>query len=339
MNNSGGWTDTEAGKALESRMNDEQVVNAMNRILDRLDVIESSLNTLHDAPGMISMVTDMTDAAVRSASDRGVDVDERLRAALTIAEKLTAPSMVEKIDTFIAAIDQAPGMVSMVADIADSTVRSASEKGVDIDERLRAALAIAEKLTAPSMVKKINTLVDAADQTSGMVSMTVDIIDDTVRTAANKGVDINERLNSALVLAEKLTAPQVVEQINGMLDMMNQSSGLIAMAADSFDGIMQAAIDKGVDPQEFMTQLFAVTTKLAQLMSTEEMKEIVNGGIFDVGTLKILGAASAALVESNEAPSKKVGLFGMVREMKNADMQKALGFLTTFGRLFGKKLG
>lgn len=339
MNNSGGWTDTEAGKALESRLNEEQVVSAMNRILDRLDVIESSLNTLHDAPGMISMVTDMTDAAVRSASDRGLDIDERLRSALAIAEKLTAPVMVEKIDNLIAAIDQAPSTISMVADIADSTVRSASDRGVDIDERLRSALTIAEKLTAPSMVEKINALVDAADQTSGMVSMTVDIIDDTVKTAAEKGVDINERLESALVLAEKLTAPQVVTQINGMLDMLNQSSGVIAMAADSFDGIMQAAIERGVDPQEFMTQLFSVTTKLAQLMSTDEMKEIVDGGIFDVGTLKIIGAASAALVESNEAPTKKVGLFGMMREMKNTDMQKALGFLTTFGRLFGKKLG
>ncbi len=339
MNNSGGWTDTKAGKALETRLNDEQVVGAMNRILDRLDVIESSLNSLHDAPGMISMVADMADDAVRTAAKKGIDIDERLRAALAIADKLTAPSMVEKIDAFISAVDQAPGMISMVADIADSTVRSASEKGVDIDERLRAALAIAEKLTAPSMVEKINALVDAADQTSGMVSMTVDIIDDTVKTAAEKGVDINERLGAALVLAEKLTAPQVVEQINGMLEMMNQSSGLIAMAADSFDGIMQAAIDKGVDPQEFMTQLFAVTTKLAQLISTDEMKEIVDGGIFDVGTLKIMGAASAALVESNQAPAKKVGLFGMVREMKNADMQRALGFLTTFGRLFGKKLG
>ena len=281
MNNSGGWTDTKAGKALESRLNDEQVVNTMNRILDRLDVIESSLNALHQAPGMISMVTDMTDEAVRTASARGVDIDERLRSAL----------------------------------------------------------AIAEKLTAPSMVKKINALVDAADQTSGMVSMTVDIIDDTVKTAAENGVDINERLGSALVLAEKLTEPHVVGQINNMLDMMSQSSGLVAMAADSFDGIMQVAIDKGVDPQEFITQLFGVTTKLAHLLSTDEMKEIIEGGIFDVGTLKVIGAASSALVESNDAPAKKVGLFGMMREMKNPDMQKALGFLTTFARLFGKKIG
>ena len=281
MNNSGGWTDTKAGKALESRLNDEQVVNAMNRILDRLDVIESSLNALHNAPGMISMVADMTDDAVRSASERGLDIDERLRSAL----------------------------------------------------------AIAEKLTAPSMVKKINAVVDAADQASGMVSMTVDIIDDTVKTAAEKGVDINERLSSALVLAEKLTAPHVVEQINNMLDMLNQSSGLIAMATDSFDNIMQVAIDKGVDPQEFVSQLFGVTTKLAHLLTTEEMKELIDGGIFDVGTLKVIGAASAALVESNEAPPKKVGLFGVMREMKNPDMQKALGFLTTFARLFGKKLG
>ncbi len=331
--------DTQAGKALEARLNDERVVNAMNRILDRLDVIESSLEKIHEAPGMISMVADITDDAVRTASNNGVDIDERLRSALSIAEKLTAPSMVEKIDHFITALDQAPGMVSMVADITDDLVRTQAAHGVDIDERLRGALALAEKLTAPEMVTKINGLIAAAEQSSGMVSMAVDIIDDTVKTAGENGVDINERLQSAVILAEKLTAPKVVEQLNNMLGMLDQSSGLVAMAADSFDGVMQVAIDKGIDPQEFAKQMFGVTTKLAQMMSTQEMQELLEGGMFDVQTLKIMGAASSALVESNQLPRKKVGLFGMMREMKNSDMQRAIGFLTTFGRLFGKKLG
>ncbi|HHB79743.1 MAG TPA: DUF1641 domain-containing protein [Saprospiraceae bacterium] len=331
--------DTQAGKALEARLNDERVVNAMNRILDRLDVIESSLEKIHEAPGMISMVTDMADDAVRTASDKGVDFDERLRAALAIAEKLTAPEMVDKIDHFIASVDQAPSMVSMVTDMADDLVRSNAERGVDIDERLRVALSMAEKLTEPAMVERIDALISMTDQAPGMVSMAVDIVDDSVRTAAENGVDINERLSSALVLAEKLTSPHVVEQLNSMLAMMDQSSGIVAMAADSFDGIMQTAIDNGIDPQEFAKQLFGVTTKLAQMLSTKEMQELLDGGMFDVQTLKIMGAASAALVESNQAPRKKVGLFGMMREMKNSDMQKAIGFLTTFGRLFGKKLG
>ncbi len=331
--------DTQAGKALEARLNDEHVVQAMNRILDRLDVIESSLQKIHEAPGMISMVADMADDAVRTASDKGIDIDERLRSALAMAEKLTAPEMVDKIDHFIAAVDQAPGMVSMVADITDDLVRTNADRGVDIDERLRVALHIAEKLTDPAMVERIDALIAATDQAPGMVSMAVDIVDDTVRTAAENGVDINERLSSALVLAEKLTAPHVVEQLNGMLELMNQSSGIIAMAADSFDGIMQTAIDNGIDPQVFATQMFGVTTKLAQMLSTKEMQELLEGGMFDVETLKIMGAASSALVESNQMPRKKVGLFGMMREMKNSDMQRALGFLTTFGRLFGKKLG
>ncbi len=331
--------DTQAGKALEARLNDERVVNAMNRILDRLDVIESSLEKIHEAPGMISMVTDMADDAVRTASKNGVDIDERLRSALSIAEKLTAPSMVEKIDHLISALDQAPGMVSMVADITDDLARTQAANGIDIDERLRGALSLAEKLTAPAMVNQINGLIAAAEQGTGMVSMAVDILDDTVKTAGENGVDINERLQSALILAEKLTAPKVVEQLNGMLSMMDQSTGLVAMAADSFDGVMQIAIDKGIDPQEFAKQMFGVTTKLAQMMSTQEMQELLEGGMFDVQTLKIMGAASSALVESNQLPRKKVGLFGMMREMKNSDMQRAMGFLTTFGRLFGKKLG
>ena len=331
--------DTQAGKALEARLNDDRVVSAMNRILDRLDTIESSLDKIHEAPGMISMVADMADDAVQSASNNGIDIDERLRSALSIAEKLTSPSMVEKIDHLISALDQAPGMVSMVADITDDLARTQSANGIDIDERLRSALSLAEKLTAPAMVTQINGLISVAEQGSGMVSMAVDILDDTVKSAGENGVDINERLSSALVLAEKLTAPKVVQQLNGMLSMMDQSAGLVAMATDSFDGIMQSAIEKGIDPQEFAKQMFSVTTKLAEMMSTKEMAELLDGGIFDVQTLKIMGAASSALVESNQLPRKKVGLFGMMREMKNSDMQRALGFLTTFGRLFGKKLG
>lgn len=331
--------DTQAGKALEARLNDERVVNAMNRILDRLDVIESSLDKIHEAPGMVSMVADMADDAVRTASEKGIDFDERMRAALAIAEKLTAPDMVNKIDQLISAVDQAPSIVSMVADMADDVVRTQSERGVDIDERLRTALTLAEKLTEPAMVDRINGLVAVAEQGPGMISMAVDIMDDTVKTAGEHGIDINERLQSALILAERLTAPKVVEQLNGMLSMMDQSSGLVAMAADSFDSIMQAAIENGIDPQEFATQMFGVTNKLAQMMSTKEMQELLEGGMFDVQTLKIMGAASSALVESNQLPRKKVGMFGMLREMKNSDMQRALGFLTTFGRLFGKKLG
>ncbi len=333
------WKNTKAGKELESRLNDEKIINKMNRILDRLDVIESSLNTIHDASGMVSMTVDMVDDTARTAAKKGIDIDERLRSALAIAEKLTAPSMVDKIDSLISSIDQAPGMISMIADMTDDMARSYADRGVDIDERLRSALALAEKLTAPSMVNKINSLVAATEQSAGMISMTVDIVDDKVKTAAENGVDINERLNSALVLAEKLTAPKVVEQLNGMLGMMDQSSGLVAMAADSFDGIMQTAVDNGIDPQVFLGQLFAVTTKFAEMMSTPEMKEMLEGGMFDVNTIKILSASSSALAEAQNSPTKKVGLFGMMREMRNSDMQKALGFLTNFGRLFGQKIG
>ncbi len=339
MENSESWKNTKAGKALETRLNDEHVVHAMNRILDRLDAIENTLNTLHEAPGMVCMVADMADDTINTLSSNGIDIDERLKAALQIAEKLTAPEMVQKIDSFISAMNHAPGSISMAVDIVDDIAKTSSNNGINIDERLRGALEIAEKLTAPEMVANINNLVEFSKQAPSTISMVVDIADDAVSTASKRGVDVNERLQSALVLAEKLTAPKVVEQLTGMLSMMDQSSGLIAMAADSFDSIMQTAIDKGIDPQEFAGQIFGVTTKLASLMSTDEMKQILESGIFDVQTLKIMGAASEALVESNQAPSKKVGMFGMLREMKDSDMQRALGFLTTFGRLFGKKLG
>ena len=56
---------------------------------------------MQTGPGMVAMVTDMADEAYREADASGISIDERLSNALQLAEKLTAPTMIKKLDGFL----------------------------------------------------------------------------------------------------------------------------------------------------------------------------------------------------------------------------------------------
>ena len=110
-------------------MNDPQTAAALTRLLDRIDTLEQTVNTLarllEQGPGLVSIAADSVDDAFRQATAAGVDVDARLRAALQMAEKLTAPDMVQaKLDRLFTLVDQAPGLVSMATDTVDDAFQS-----------------------------------------------------------------------------------------------------------------------------------------------------------------------------------------------------------------------
>ena len=61
-------------------------------------------------------------------------------------------------DRLLTLVDQAPGLVSMATDTVDDAFPGRCRGRVDVDARLRAALQIAEKLTAPDMMERLNRL-------------------------------------------------------------------------------------------------------------------------------------------------------------------------------------
>ena len=248
------WTDSKEGKLLQERLASEKTLKAINHLLDRIDTLEQTVDRLttviEQGPGLLSMTADIADETYKKAAQKGINLEQRLGAALEIAEKLTAPAMVSQLNSVLEIANQAPGLVSMVADMADDAVKQAANKGVNIEERLGAALEIAEKLTAPAMVSQLNSVLEIANQAPGLVSMVADMADDAVKQAANKGVNIEERLGAALEIAEKLTAPAMVSQLNSVLEVANQAPGLVSMVADMADDAVKQAANKGVNIEE-----------------------------------------------------------------------------------------
>lgn len=129
------WEDTPAGRQVQSRLSEERTLLAIDRLLTRLDTVEEAVKgleqTMHQAPGMIAMMTDMADEAYRKADANGISIEARLNNALVMAEKLTRPEMVTKLNDLIAITDQLPGIVAMTVDTVDEGLRKAREKGLE----------------------------------------------------------------------------------------------------------------------------------------------------------------------------------------------------------------
>ncbi|MGB0388888.1 MAG: DUF1641 domain-containing protein, partial [Ardenticatenaceae bacterium] len=300
--------------------------------------------------------------------ESGIDLEGRLKAGLAMADKLTAPKTVavldklldrvDQVEQLVEMADQAPGMISMVADTADEAYRQAAESGIDLEGRLKAGLAMADKLTAPetvavldqllSRIGQVSELIQMADQAPGMISMVADTLDETYRQAAQSGVDIEGRLKAGLAITEKLTAPDTMEVLSALLDrtdklgqaveLIDQGPGLAAMAIDTLDEAYRQALTAGIDIDALVQQGASMTAILANFINSEELQSLQNSGILDPKVLKIVGSAGEALVTTQQQPQAPATLFDLLRAIRDPDTQRALGFLLAFGKNFGRSL-
>ena len=155
-----------------------------------------------------------------------------------------------------------------------------------------------------TLERAINHLAIASDRAPGMMAMTTDMADDIFRQAEQKGVDMDERIKNALSLVEKMTSNDTVDQINSLLKLAGELPGLISIGVDVLDDRMETLINKGHDPQK----LYHVAT-----------------------------AANEALTRAAEEAPAHIGIFGLLRALKDPDRQKSLGFLMSFLKHFGQK--
>jgi hypothetical protein len=167
-NGASSWQESDAGRQLMERFSEEKTLKALDHLLQRIDTLEKAVENLstllQQGPVMASMAADSVDEVYRRASDKGINLEERLANALHLGEQLTAPEMREKIDNLLAFAEQSPALFTMAIDSIDESFRRASSRGVNIDERLRAAAAISEKLTRPEMMERFDKLIDLAGQ-------------------------------------------------------------------------------------------------------------------------------------------------------------------------------
>lgn len=145
------WPETEAGKRVRARLSEDRTLEAFDRLLQRIDTLEMAVTQLtmimQQGPGLVAMAGDIVDEAYRKADTQGVNIDERIRVALQLAEKLTQPQMTEQLDALLKLGEQLPGMVAMTVDMVDEGMKQAIANGFDPQELADTAGAASVALT------------------------------------------------------------------------------------------------------------------------------------------------------------------------------------------------
>jgi hypothetical protein len=236
-------------QSLQAKLNEPQTAASLNRLMDRLDSLEQAVNSLTEmiqqAPGLAAMVGDVADETYRRSAERGVDIEARLKTALALAERLTEPQMMANLTQALTMLEQAPGLAAMVGDVADETYRRSAERGVDIEARLKTALALAERLTEPQMMANLEQLLTLLEQAPGLTAMLGDIADEAFTT-----FKVPSRIEAGWPIIHKATDPHTLRQLDEMFDVLLEAeSGMLHPEAVGLLGVMaRAMVDAKHDP-------------------------------------------------------------------------------------------
>jgi len=236
-----------------------------------------------------------------------------------------------------------------------STSSPATNGAASLEERLndpqttQALHRILDRLDA--IEEAVDGLATAVDQAPQAANMVTDMVDDGYRTAEAHGVDLDERMQLALQLTERLTAPQTVntltrlmnrmDDIDQLIDLADQAPGMANMMVDMFDDAYRAAEASGQDPELVLRRTAEALSELSAFVGSNEFNALKNSGILNPQAVSVVGKAGDALADcrrecGDEPP--KMGLWGLFKALRDPDTRRALGFLTTFGKHFGRKL-
>lgn len=201
-------------------MNDnaDRTTALLEEILSRLDRLEARIDAVAgpaaEAAPMAATAVDVADEAIRDLAARGVDVEARARAAFGLVEKVTAPEATAAAEQALDLALELPNTVATVVDIVDGAVRDLQGRGVNVHERLTAAIDMLVTVTEPKTLSALGQLSKAlpalepylgnADQLPGLVAMTFDIADEVMAAAMQRGLDPEKLLRNGLYVTNQL---------------------------------------------------------------------------------------------------------------------------------------
>ena len=295
-----------------------------------------------------------------------VNLEKRLQDPDTRAALVHLLDRLDTIERVVDALDrleqQMPGAVRTGADVLDEELTRAADRGVVFDERAGEALRLAEKLTEPDTVDVLTRLIDRLDRLEALASMAdqlpdaamvaADSLDDALTRAAERGVVVDERAREGLMLLEKMTEPETAAALGAVLDRSEHLERLSALAEDAPDAIATVvdildteyarAAERGYDPEQILRRSFNALGQLGDLFQSDEFEALLESGVLDPEALQAVGSLGSALVdtqkEARRGETPQRGFFGLLGALRDDDVQRAIGFITTFAKKFGQNL-
>jgi uncharacterized protein YjgD (DUF1641 family) len=352
---------------LQARLADPRVVNALNRLLDKLDVVAASVEM---ADGFIRRSSDIADNVSDSVAEiRQTGGGEAAhfigklpaiaRASVKVADAADSPSFDRLLESGLlnrlAAPETIAGMTVLLDKLdlmvfAVQAVDGFLRRGDDVANSIAESVAELRKVKSPEIANVIGH----------------------IPQLATAGVQLAEatqapEFNNLLGLVKDLGNPATVASIRQLLDKLD----LAVFAINAIDGFLR----RGDEVANSMAEGFNDIRKLANSENTaaitqyveelpkftaagrklissgllERMSELTeagmmlsNAGFFEpkmVQPLAELGRmATESYVAAKATPVKQYGFFDLLRLLKDPEAQRTIHLLVEMSKQFGSKL-
>ncbi|CAG1021953.1 hypothetical protein DOJK_01349 [Patescibacteria group bacterium] len=228
----------------------------------------------------------------------------------------------------------------------DKAKEPASQESLDISKITELLTHLSVRID--SLERSLANIEGITKKLPMVTAITTDAIDEYYRNAVKSGIDIEERCKKVGEMLIQITDPkkidtlsQVIKNIDTLTLLLKQFERVpdtLAMIVDSFDELYKNAERSGIDFELIMKQGKDAASKMNELLRSDELKALMNSGILNPKTVRIVAQAGCALADCKEDRPEKIGIIGLIKALGNGDIQSALGFLMSFGKRFGQLL-
>jgi len=129
-----------------------------------------------------------------------------------------------------------------------------------------------------------------------------------------------------------------VERVTSALaPLIDAAPGGVAMLTDTVDTVAAHLGERGVDLDARLHSVLRALEVSTAPRAVNGLAALVESKLLEPTALAVVSRLAAALAEPGDA--KPVGTWGLLRALRDPDVQRAVGFLLAVAREFGRHLG
>lgn len=152
---------------------------------------------------------------------------------------------------------------------------------------------------------------------------------------ASKPAAAGDPLLDALARIERRIA-EVERVTSALAPLVEAAPGAVGMFTDTFDTIAARLGERGVDLDARLHSVVHAVEVSTSPRAVNGLAALVESRMLEPSALAVVSRLAAALADPGEA--KPVGTFGLLKALRDPDVQRALGFLLAVAREFGRHL-
>ena len=140
------------------------------------------------------------------------------------------------------------------------------------------------------------------------------------------------------------TLERLERRVEHMEDALGQLEGatarmpaVVATLADVFDGLVERLAARGIDVDDRMRALLRAADHLTSPRALDALASVLSSEILAHQTTEVVGRMGRAIVTA-EHEARPLGIWGLLRALRDPEVQRAAGFLVAMARRFGEEL-